>query len=272
MLTGGDNLTAEHKFQRSFNFTNYAKLVFSANRAPETMEDTNAFWRRWLIVTFPNSFNGSNADRELLAKLTTRDELSGFLNWAIEGLKRLRRNGWNFSNSKSTSMIREEYIRKSSPFKAFMTDCTEIVADGFVIKADLYDCYCVYCRERQLPIQSKETFFSKLPQLGQFQTGQHTIAGNRRWGLIGLALRKEDDWGKRTEEEERGAETSKPRSQDMVEQEKQGLGSAQAAQGASYLSPSTQGTCEYCNLFGEVALDYDRRYACAACAMEVKGS
>jgi putative DNA primase/helicase len=123
MLTGGDLISAQRKFQNPFNFVNYAKLIFSANKVPEVHDDTEAFFRRWILITFPDKFEGEKANKNLLSELTTEQELSGLLNWAIEGLKRLQSNGWNFSNSRSTEEIREEYIRKSSPVDAFFFDC-----------------------------------------------------------------------------------------------------------------------------------------------------
>src|SRR5208283_1235105 len=93
MLTGGDPITAEHKFRNPFNFINHAKLIFSTNRIPEvTDDDSTAFFRRWLPITFPQTFSGEKEDRNLLQKLTTEEELSGFLNWALQGLSRLHVN------------------------------------------------------------------------------------------------------------------------------------------------------------------------------------
>lgn len=62
-VTGGDPISAERKFQNPFSFTNYAKLIFSANKLPATIDDTDAFFRRWLIVEFLNKFEGDKADK-----------------------------------------------------------------------------------------------------------------------------------------------------------------------------------------------------------------
>jgi putative DNA primase/helicase len=98
MLTGNDPVTAEQKFRNPFVFTNYAKLIFSANKVPEVYEDRLAFFRRWILFTFPNTFTGTKENRNLLKDLTTPEELSGFLAWSLEGLQRLRQNNWKFSN------------------------------------------------------------------------------------------------------------------------------------------------------------------------------
>jgi len=63
MLTGGDLIEAEKKFKDSFKFVNYAKLLFSCNKLPSTFDDTEAFFRRWIILTFPNKFEPSYTRR-----------------------------------------------------------------------------------------------------------------------------------------------------------------------------------------------------------------
>ena len=163
MLTGRDLITAERKFQHSFTFENYAKLLFSANKVPEAYDDSDAFFRRWLIIVFPNQFINEKADPYILQKLTTPEELSGLLNLVLPALKRLLEKG-QFSHSKTTEEIREDYIRKSSPIAAFVMDCLEVDSDAFIIKQDLYNAFAAYCRERKIPCVTKDTFFKNLPQ------------------------------------------------------------------------------------------------------------
>ncbi|MFZ0514125.1 MAG: phage/plasmid primase, P4 family, partial [Candidatus Nitrosopolaris sp.] len=74
MLVSGDSITGEHKFEHSFTFRNYAKLIFSANEIPESDDKTDAFYRRWIIFHFDKQFHGGNEDTNLAKKLTTSNE------------------------------------------------------------------------------------------------------------------------------------------------------------------------------------------------------
>jgi putative DNA primase/helicase len=163
MLTGRDLIAAEKKFSQPFHFANYAKLLFSANKVPEANDDSSAFFRRWIIIVFPKVFTGGNADPYILEKLTTETELSGLLNLALAGLRRLLETG-QFSNSKNTEEVKEDYIRKSSPIAAFLMDCIETDSDAFIEKKALYKVFAAYCREKNLPIVTETTFFKNLPQ------------------------------------------------------------------------------------------------------------
>lgn len=163
MLTGRDLITAEKKFQNSFNFVNYAKLLFSCNKVPEAYDDTSAFFRRWIIMVFPNKFEGENRDPYILGKITSPEELSGLLNLVLASLKRLLEKG-RFSYSKTTEELKEDYIRKSSPIAAFLMDCIEVDVDAFIEKKALFKVFAAYCRGRSLPIVTETTFFKNLPQ------------------------------------------------------------------------------------------------------------
>lgn len=191
-LTGGDTVMAENKFQSMFSFENYAKLIFSANKLPESPDDTTAFFRRWIIVNFPNQFlpNDPKTDKNLLSKLTTQEELSGFFNWALEGLHRLLENG-RFSTSRTVEETREDYIRKSAPIKAFAMDCIERVAGSVVPKDEVYEAFIKYCQKHNLPTCAKNRFAMKLPEYVPGITSTRKTVNKKQvyaWRDIQLAI------------------------------------------------------------------------------------
>jgi len=163
MLTGEDVVGGEKKFKGKFNFTNYAKLVFSCNKVPEAQDDTGAFFRRWIFINFPNKFEGENCKPNLLKELTTEEELSGLLNWALEGLERLLKQG-HFSTSKTTNDMRVEYERRSSSVKAFGMDCLEEDSQGQIEKDAMYGSYIAYCKKFNVPTLAKNTFGMKIKE------------------------------------------------------------------------------------------------------------
>ena len=179
ILTGGDQLTVEQKFKRSQQFVNYAKLMFSCNRLPDTRDDTDAFFRRFILMTFPNTFTKDKARKkdDLVKELTTKDEMSGLLNWALEGLKNLIERGY-FINSATTEQLREDYIRKASPVRAFFMDCLETSPDEYIPKRDLYNTFCEYCRQKRYAILSEVTFHEKLRQI--VQVIEYKLGGQTR--------------------------------------------------------------------------------------------
>ena len=164
-MTGQDPMTGEYKFRDEFTFWNYAKLVFACNQIPKSPEDTTAFFRRWLIINFPNKFpeGDPKTDTRLAEKLTTPEELSGILNWALEGLQRLIREQ-HFTTSKTVEETRRQYVEGSDPIKAFVETQLEPAAGNFEPRNDVYNAFLKWCRKRKLPTVGKAAFSSKLPQ------------------------------------------------------------------------------------------------------------
>lgn len=200
MATGGDPMRAELKNVNAFFFSNVAKLTFSCNKVPKVPEDSTGFFRRWIIIEFPNSFEGSaSEDKDLKEKLATEEELSGLLNWAIAGLKRLRGNGWHFSNGKTVEKVREDYIVRSDPLKAFVMHCvdTEGCPDNVIGKQELFTAFKKHCTTHKIAPMSADSFFKKfkfeMPP-GAFQYIRPNKGGNREHAMKGIALRPDENW------------------------------------------------------------------------------
>jgi len=193
MLCGQDLIGAEIKFGKHFTFENHTKLLFSANKIPESSDDTTAFFRRWIIINFPNQFlpNDPKTDPNLIKKLTTEEELSGFLNWILDGLKRLIKNG-KFSYNKSVEETRQQYIRSSNPVKAFVMDKITFDSEQFVPKQRIFQAFLDYCQKMKLPTVSITTFKRKLLEnVPSIQTVRRNVNGKfiRCW--LGIAMGSE---------------------------------------------------------------------------------
>jgi putative DNA primase/helicase len=79
-LVSGDTTRAQRKYGHPFSFRNYAKLIFSANKIPDSDDKTHAYYIRWLILPFEKVFERKETkDTRLIDKLTAPEELSGLL-------------------------------------------------------------------------------------------------------------------------------------------------------------------------------------------------
>jgi len=197
MLTGGDSIEAEKKYASGFNFKNRAKLVFSSNQPPRVYnEDSFAFWRRWILLNFPNQFDSGQADKRLLDKLTTPSELSGLLNLAIAGLHRLWDYG-DFTYSPTAEEVSRQYHEASNPITAFIASCCVTGAEESVPKEVIYDGYRTYCRQRNLPIMPRESFHRALKNNPEvtLQAVRHRTDEGQVYYWQGIRLAEEDEVG-----------------------------------------------------------------------------
>ena len=175
MLTGGDLIHAEHKNRDPFDFLNHAKLIFSANQVPESWDSSQAFYRRFRIIDFPNQFSPNDKNfiprDQLLELLTSEKEKSGILNLALEGLKRLRSQG-QLTGEKTIDEKSMDFIQRSDSslyfFKRFITR-NHLAVD--MPKAWLYSLYTKFCDAIDKTPVADSTFAKKIkryvPYIGE---------------------------------------------------------------------------------------------------------
>ena len=75
-VTGRDTLMGRHPTHRPFDFVNQAAHWFSSNHLISTTDVSDAFFSRWIVLTFPNSRieSGGPIDTELASRIVvTRD-------------------------------------------------------------------------------------------------------------------------------------------------------------------------------------------------------
>jgi len=159
-VVAGDEMAAEVKFGQPFKFRPYSKLMFSANALPKIpQKDSEAFLVRWLLVEFPNSFlpGDPRRDENLKEKLTTPEELSGVLNWALEGAQRLMKNK-GFSTSESLEELEDRWTIMSDSVKVFMERCIQDMPDHDEPATKVYVAYMEFCKNHKVEPLSKDRF------------------------------------------------------------------------------------------------------------------
>ncbi len=168
-ITGGDSVSAERKGINSFEFVNYATIILSANSLPPTKDATDAFFDRFIIISFLRKFRGAKNEVKNLFKIIADHEREGILNWMIEGLDRLLKQD-KYTYNPSTEEIKEEYIRKSNPVAAFYLDSVEEVEGEYITKKIMYSRYVDYCKEYKMNIINDNTFAKEIiKQSGRIQ-------------------------------------------------------------------------------------------------------
>jgi putative DNA primase/helicase len=147
-LTGGDRIAAENKFKDFYDFVSRAILMFSCNVLPESYDDSDAYHKRWVIVQFENIFTGDRKDPNLLEKLTTPAELSGFFNKAIAAYKEMQARGTFTGEGSTTSEKREAYGKLSDPLQCFLDEQVLFNPEGLTNKQILFEQFSRFCQQR----------------------------------------------------------------------------------------------------------------------------
>ncbi len=200
-LIGRDTIQAKRKYLRDLNFVNYAKMIFAANELPKIFDTTDGFWTKWVLLEFPYKFvtqevydKATEQERELwkimdvdiIEKLTMPEELSGLLNYALDGLDRLIENK-DFSYSKSTKEVKDMWIRKSDSFTAFCYDHIVEDSDSVITKKLLRKIYHKYTKLHKLQSCSDKAIKITLESMFGVSESQ-----NNNWDRIWEGIKLKD--------------------------------------------------------------------------------
>ena len=180
IATGSGYITAEYKFGDSFQFLNYAKHIFATNKIPNVRDiEDDAYYNRWIPIPFDNKIEKNKRDSFILNKLTTKEELSGFLNWSLEGLRRLFKNG-QFSYNKTSEEVKVIMQRQNNPLVAFVHDALEQENGNKITKEIMYRVYTIYCNKNKLPRMSKAQLGRSLEKYANYIIAKHS-SKERYW-------------------------------------------------------------------------------------------
>lgn len=143
-LTGGDLIGMEYKNKNHFDEVNYAKILIATNNLPATTDKTVGFYRRWLIVDFPNEFTEA---KDILSEIPEKEynNLSTQLVTILMDLLSSR----EFSNEGSIDDRMKRYEAKSNFLEEFIMTFTTGDVNGYITKADFFRRFRDWCKENR---------------------------------------------------------------------------------------------------------------------------
>lgn len=166
-LLGRDNITARHLHQREFSFIPKFKLVINTNYLPAITDDTVFTSGRINVISFDRHFEPEEQDKHLKDKLRQDSELSGILNWCIDGLRMYRKEG--LYPPAAVQQATETYRTDSDKIGNFIKECLTETGKNSSIKS-VYEVYSTWCSDNGYGTESKGNFISELKGKGLYAT------------------------------------------------------------------------------------------------------
>jgi putative DNA primase/helicase len=160
-------LRVQKKFGQAHSTIPYCKQIYSCNQLPKLKSSEEAFYQRWIILHFDHQFTPDDpkTDPYLLEKLSTSEELSGLLNWALEGLARLEASNGRFSYAPKAQDTQEEWDANADPIEAFC-DALEVTetrnTEDKVSSERLYQLYVQFCEGQGIKAMNDAWFGKSL--------------------------------------------------------------------------------------------------------------
>ncbi len=178
-LSTGETLNVERKGKDPFDFTNYAKLIFSANEMPRINDFTDGLGRRLQIVPFKAKFTPEDEDYDpfITDKLLSDESMQYVLLLALKSLKRLL-DEKKFTKSKAVEEELVKYQEENNPIISFVNN-ENIELERSVV-GDVYLQYKVYCAENGFQSVSNINFSKQISQLFGYKSHVQKVDGKNK--------------------------------------------------------------------------------------------
>jgi P4 family phage/plasmid primase-like protien len=160
-LTGGDLIGFEYKNKNPFEEINYAKIIIATNNLPTTTDKTLGFYRRWLIIDFPNQFS----ERKNILEEIPEEEYKNLAMKCVGLLIDLLKNR-EFYNEGTIEERMAKYEAKSDFLQKFLDEFTEEKIDCYISKADFRKKFASWCKENRHREMADNTLSKNLKKKG----------------------------------------------------------------------------------------------------------
>lgn len=165
-LISGEPVTIDVKYKDQFSFRPQAKFIFAVNIMPRVDDTSIATERRICAVQFKNNFRDNpntrlRSDRGLLAQ-----ELSGILNWMIEGARDLEKSG-GFLITREQVATMSEYRQENSSVEGFIAEVLDFKEGETTSARELYEEYKTFCLRDGRKFKSNVLFSKEMKAYGQ---------------------------------------------------------------------------------------------------------
>lgn len=160
-LTGGDMIGYEMKGKKPFDDYNYAKMIIASNSLPTTEDTSEGFYRRWVIIDFPNKFQ----EGKDIINIIPDKEYNNLAKKITNILPKLLENG-HFTNQGDIKERTFRYIMASNPLPMFIDFACEKDDEGFVSYNELYTTYLKFLKKSKKRRVSRKEFKTALEDEG----------------------------------------------------------------------------------------------------------
>jgi P4 family phage/plasmid primase-like protien len=160
-LSGGDLIGFEYKNKTPFEENNYAKIIIATNNLPTTTDKTIGFYRRWMIIDFPNLFNEK---KDILDDIPDEEYKSLALRCSVTLKSLLDKR--EFTNEGTIEERMEKYESKSNFLETFLNKFTTQNVDSYITKADFYRKFSEWCKESRHREMAENSVGMSMKKLG----------------------------------------------------------------------------------------------------------
>jgi phage/plasmid-associated DNA primase len=176
--TGGDTIPVQRKHGQPFDYSPRAKPIFAANQIPETKDESDAFFNRWVPEHWPFIFkedgkyakdaagklvkvNDTKKDPYIIDRMTTEAELSGLLNICLRRLPLIVESK-SIPYAPSIDEVRQIWLVNSDFTRLFLHETVKKEVDGELDRQPFYLAYHSWCGQKGITPDTQRTFNNRV--------------------------------------------------------------------------------------------------------------
>jgi putative DNA primase/helicase len=183
-LTGGDTFTGRFLNENPTEFSPEFKIFINTNHLPRASDDTVFSSGRVKLIPFERHFKPEEQDSNLKKLFRRRENMSGILNWLIEGYRLLKVEG--LAEPAKVKAAIEAYRSEADIIGAFLAEHTIGKEDGRVPTSELYALYVDWAKANVYKPLSNRSFTMDIHRRYEIR---RTGADGRV--VIGIAVKSE---------------------------------------------------------------------------------
>ena len=161
-IISGEPITIERKFRDAYQYRPFAKVAWAMNELPRVPDSLNGLFRRVKVIKFPNL---AEKDRDPQIKELVKQEGAGILNWALEGLQRLRKRG-RFNIPECVNHATGHFQQHNDIPSHFVKECCITGGDITTQSSNLYNAYKTWCFDTNHKPLSSTSIAAEWERLG----------------------------------------------------------------------------------------------------------
>ena len=194
-LTGNNKITARYLHENSFEFDLQAKIFVDTNHLPNVNDQTLFESGRIKIIPFNRHFEEHEQDKSLKAVLADPENLSGILNWAVEGYKLYKLEGLREPGEvlAATAQYRQDSDRFSQFADAWLEEGKDEEYRPFEVSTKAaYRVYSRWCDDMNYRPDNYKNFRTAMEKMFSVDKKRPITGGEKISMIIGVRLRKEE--------------------------------------------------------------------------------
>ncbi len=185
-LTGNDTINARFLHENSFDFRPQFKIFINTNHLPMVTDLTLLTSGRIKIIPFERHFEEWEQDKNLKNLFSKEENLSGILNWILEGYRKLKTHGFDVPDSVKKATY--DYHKENDKIGLFVEERLTKDVNAEERTSNLYFAYQNWCRDNGYYTENARNFKSSLASIGQISRKRPKAGGGMTTLFLGYRL------------------------------------------------------------------------------------